>query len=100
RALYRCSGSANQRPVEHLVYYNGTKVTSGQRWSDILGPHGFGRRNIEYSGHFIGQSADLLDPELDHVAGLEEFAAARPDAGRRAGEGEGAGGGRHGVGHT
>ena len=38
------------------------------------------------SDHRIGQAADLLDPQLDHVARLEEFAAPGPDAGGRAGE--------------
>src|SRR5689334_2475982 len=38
------------------------------------------------SRHFVADVADLLDPDLNDVAGLEIFAAPGPDASRRAGE--------------
>src|SRR5438874_2171963 len=42
-------------------------------------------------GHFVAELADVLDPELHDIAGLEEFAAAGADACRRAGEDQVAG---------
>src|SRR5262245_4694232 len=40
------------------------------------------------SGHLVGQRSDFLDPDLDHVSGLEEFPARRADPGGGAGENE------------
>src|SRR5262245_66385061 len=47
------------------------------------------------SSHLVGQRPDFLDPDLDHVAGLEEFPARRADTGRRARENHVAGVKRH-----
>src|SRR5579862_7073990 len=48
--------------------------------------------------HPVLDLTDLLDPQPDHVAGLEELAAASADSGRRAGEDDVAWIKRHAVG--
>src|SRR5262245_45705048 len=47
------------------------------------------------SSHLVGQRSYFLDPDLDHVAGLEEFPARRADSGRCARENHVAGVKRH-----
>src|SRR3989442_15253439 len=84
----RPTGRPRNRHPPTLVYYNCSKATSGKAWPDIPNRMPCGGVKIAYSSHLVGQRADLLDPNLDHVAGLEEFPARRADAGRRAGENE------------
>src|SRR5215831_9873645 len=52
-------------------------------WRATVGPNSRGERELR---HLVADLADLLDPDLHHIAGLEVLAAARPDACRRAGE--------------
>src|SRR6266550_8711283 len=53
-----------------------------------LSDMGFAQGAGAQSGHLVGQRSDFLDPDLDHIAGLEEFPARCADPGGRAGENE------------
>src|SRR5262249_52363247 len=60
---------------------------SGMRGSSPRMTAEFGATYLENTlRKLVGQRADAFDPDLGGVAGLEELAARRADAGRRAGQ--------------
>src|SRR5262245_41949714 len=74
------------RPSDRgVIYLTGAAKIVLQR-PLIRGPGPLTLRSSGRSRQLGCQLADLLDPELDLVAGLEEFAARGADARRRAGQ--------------
>ena len=82
--LFKCNqrqGRPGIANITCLAETVDTALVGARRLTEALS----GRPAVR-SGDLVDQGPDLLDPDLHHVAGLEELAARRADPGRRAGE--------------